>query len=195
MKDSRQHPAQDRACCTHTARHPRFLDLRPIGAPGRFPFPAKSGIKSCGFRFQAALAFFLFVFSMASRFLWRGGGDQVKVRNRYAGWHSGVSAREAGPCSLSEAGTVGRKSTRWPKTGPISCCPSIWCDLFCGGASCHAVKLAGDAGARRIPLQVHRCPMPVFRAHTRCMPTSHCCRRSRCCFSQLIKSGLTTRIW
>ena len=51
LKDFRQHPAQDRACCTHTATagYPRFPDLRPIGAPipvsrpnretGDFPIP------------------------------------------------------------------------------------------------------------------------------------------------------------
>jgi hypothetical protein len=59
LKDSRQHPAQDRACCTHTAGYyPRCPDLRPIGTPvpvpgrigkrpggiSRFPFPAESGI-------------------------------------------------------------------------------------------------------------------------------------------------------
>jgi hypothetical protein len=73
LRDSRQHPAQDRASCTHTAGYPRFPDLRPIGAripdsrpnretgdfpipvPGRvgnpkFPprFPAKSGIGGTG---------------------------------------------------------------------------------------------------------------------------------------------------
>ncbi len=43
LKDSRQHPAQDRACCTHTAGYPRFPGLRPIGAPGDSRFPAESG--------------------------------------------------------------------------------------------------------------------------------------------------------
>ena len=41
LKDSRQHPAQDRACCTHTEGHPRFPDLRPIRAP--FPVPGRIG--------------------------------------------------------------------------------------------------------------------------------------------------------
>jgi hypothetical protein len=61
LRDSRQHPAHDRACCTHTAGYyPRCPDLRPIGTPiqvpvpgrigtrkrgiSRFPFPAESGI-------------------------------------------------------------------------------------------------------------------------------------------------------
>jgi hypothetical protein len=49
LKDSRQHPAQNRACCTHTAGYSRFSDLRPIGTPipvsrpnretGDFPIP------------------------------------------------------------------------------------------------------------------------------------------------------------
>ncbi len=53
---ARRPPAQDRACCTHTAGYPRFPDLRPIGAPipvsrpnretGDFPIPVpgRSGI-------------------------------------------------------------------------------------------------------------------------------------------------------
>ena len=56
LKDLRQHPAQDRACCTHTAGYPRFPDLRPIGTPipvsrpnretGDFPIsvPGRSGL-------------------------------------------------------------------------------------------------------------------------------------------------------
>ncbi len=55
FKDARQHPAQDRACCTHAEGHPRFPDLRPIGTPDSrsrphretgvlcFPVPAKPG--------------------------------------------------------------------------------------------------------------------------------------------------------
>jgi hypothetical protein len=33
LRDSRQHPAQDRAWCTHTEGYPRFPDLRRIGTP------------------------------------------------------------------------------------------------------------------------------------------------------------------
>ena len=43
FKDSRQHPAQDRGCCTHTEGYPRFPDLRPIGTPIPSPVPGRIG--------------------------------------------------------------------------------------------------------------------------------------------------------
>jgi hypothetical protein len=65
FKDSRQHPAQDRTCCTHTDGYPRFPDLRPIGTPipdsrpnremGDFPIPDSGRVGNRGFppRFPA----------------------------------------------------------------------------------------------------------------------------------------------
>ena len=64
LKDFRQHPAQDRACCTHTAGYPPAISRfaaranrgpravsrsRPESGNGgfpdsRFPIPAESGI-------------------------------------------------------------------------------------------------------------------------------------------------------
>jgi hypothetical protein len=61
LTDSRQHPTQDRACCTHTAGYdPRFPDSRPIGTPvpvpgPRFPFPGRIGERGISrFPFPAA---------------------------------------------------------------------------------------------------------------------------------------------